>query len=273
MSTARTRSGPATPGGKVPTTLRDFIAILTLLANFIVLFGLMAQFRFTLTLPGIAGVILTIGMAVDSNVLIYERMREEFHTGKPLKAGIDGGYDKAFWTIIDAHVTTLITAVVLFLFGTGPIKGFAVTLSLGVVLNLFTALFGTRVVYDWLLIKRWLKNLSFFEFFKQPNIDFIGWRHVAFGISGALCILGLIAFVQLSRGYGNLGVEFSGGTLVQMSAAQPFTVNDVRNAASCPAIDAYRQALVVGNPIASPAPSIDCPATFGNSDIFGLGYP
>ena len=133
-------------------------------------------------------------MAVDSNVLIYERMREEFHAGKPLKAGIDGGYDKAFWTIIDSHVTTLITAVVLFLFGTGPIKGFAVTLSLGVILNLFTALFGTRVVYDWLLVKRWLKNLSFYEIFQKPNIDFIGWRRYAFVISGVLCLLGIIGF-------------------------------------------------------------------------------
>ena len=104
----------------------------------------------------------------------------------------------------------------LFMFGTGPIKGFAVTLSVGVLLNLFTALFGTRVVYDWLLIKRWIKKLSFFEFFKQPNIDFIGWRHYAFAFSGVLCILGIIGFVQLSRGYGNLGVEFSGGTLVQI---------------------------------------------------------
>jgi SecD/SecF fusion protein len=183
----------------------------------------------TLTLPGIAGIILSIGMAVDSNVLIYERMREEFHTGKALKAGIDGGYDKAFWTIIDSHVTTLITACALFLFGTGPIKGFAVTLSLGVILNLFTALFGTRVVYDWLLIKRWLKNLNFFEFFKQPNIDFIGWRHYAFILSGALAILGIVAFVQLSRGHGNLGVEFSGGALVEMNATKPFTVNEVRS--------------------------------------------
>ncbi len=169
-------------------------------------------------------------MAVDSNVLIYERMREEFQAGKPLKAGIDGGYDKAFWTIIDSHVTTLITAVVLFLFGTGPIKGFAVTLSLGVILNLFTALFGTRVVYDWLLIKRWIKDLSFFQLLQKPNFDFIGWRHYAFAISGILCLLGIIGFVQLSRGHGNLGVEFSGGTLVQMSAAQPFTVDQVRDA-------------------------------------------
>ena len=205
------------------------VADYAMILNVILLLGVLSLMGATLTLPGIAGIILSIGMAVDSNVLIYERMREEFHAGKPLKAGIDGGYDKAFWTIIDSHVTTLITACALFLFGTGPIKGFAVTLSLGVILNLFTALFGTRVVYDWVLLKRWLTKLSFFEFFKQPNIDFIGWRRYAFIFSGALAILGIVAFVQLSRGHGNLGVEFSGGALVEMTAAKPFTVNEVRN--------------------------------------------
>ncbi len=204
------------------------VANYAMVINVIFLLGCLSLLGATLTLPGIAGIILSVGMAVDSNVLIYERMREEFHAGKPLKAGIDGGYDKAFWTIIDSHVTTLITACALFLFGTGPIKGFAVTLSLGVVLNLFTALFGTRVVYDWLILKRWLKNLSFLQLFEKPNIDFIGWRRYAFVISGGLCLLGLVAFVQLSRGYGNLGVEFSGGTLVEMSAAKPFTVDSVR---------------------------------------------
>jgi SecD/SecF fusion protein len=205
------------------------VADYAMILNVILLLGALSLLGATLTLPGIAGIILSIGMAVDSNVLIYERMREEFHAGKPLKAGIDGGYDKAFWTIIDSHVTTLITACALFLFGTGPIKGFAVTLSLGVILNLFTALFGTRVVYDWLLVKRWLKNLSFFEFFKQPNIDFIAWRRYAFVFSGALCLLGIVAFVQLSRGHGDLGVEFSGGALVQMTSAKTFTVNQVRD--------------------------------------------
>jgi SecD/SecF fusion protein len=204
------------------------VADYAMILNVILLLGCLSLLGATLTLPGIAGIILSVGMAVDSNVLIYERMREEFHAGKPLKAGIDGGYDKAFWTIIDSHVTTLITACALFLFGTGPIKGFAVTLSLGVVLNLFTALFGTRVVYDWMLIKRWLTKLNFFEFFKQPNFDFIAWRRYAFVISSALAILGLVAFVQLSRGHGNLGVEFSGGALVEMTAAKPFTVNEVR---------------------------------------------
>jgi len=209
--------------------LSGLVANYAMILNVILLLGALSLLGATLTLPGIAGIILSIGMAVDSNVLIYERMREEFHAGKPLKAGIDGGYDKAFWTIIDSHVTTLITAFALFLFGTGPIKGFAVTLSLGVILNLFTALFGTRVVYDWVILKRWLKKLSFYELFQKPNIDFIGWRRNAFVISGALSILGLVAFVQLSRGYGNLGVEFSGGALVQMTAAQSFTVNEVRD--------------------------------------------
>ncbi|MCK9375768.1 MAG: protein translocase subunit SecD [Syntrophobacterales bacterium] len=204
------------------------VAVYALVLNTIMLLGALSLLNATLTLPGIAGIILSIGMAVDSNVLVYERMREEFHSGKPLKAGIDGGYGKAFLTIIDSHVTTLITACALFLFGTGPIKGFAVTLSLGVTLNLFTALFGTRVVYDWLILKRWLKKLSFFELFETPKIDFISVRHYAFIFSGILSILGLLAFVQLSRGHGNLGVEFSGGAMVHLSAQENFTVDQVR---------------------------------------------
>ncbi|MFP3866618.1 MAG: protein translocase subunit SecD [Desulfobacteraceae bacterium] len=210
--------------------LSGLVANYALLLNLIMILGALSLFNATLTLPGIAGIILSVGMAVDSNVLIYERMREEFHAGKPLKSGIDGGYDKAFWTIIDAHVTTLITALALFLFGTGPIKGFAVTLSLGVTLNLFTALFGTRVVYDYLLIKRWLQKLSFMEFFKRPHIDFLGYRKYALVVSSVLVLLGLFAFVQLCRGYGNLGVDFAGGAMVQFKAEKPFTVNEVRQA-------------------------------------------
>jgi len=204
------------------------IANYALILNTIMLLGGLSLLNATLTLPGIAGIILSIGMAVDSNVLIFERMREEFHAGKPLKAGIDGGYDKALWTIIDSHVTTLITALALFLFGTGPIKGFAVTLSLGVTLNLFTALFGTRVVYDYLLYKRWLHRLKFLELFKRPNIDFIAMRRYAFITSGIFALVGIFAFVQLSRGHGNLGVEFAGGAMVQFQAAKPFSVGEVR---------------------------------------------
>jgi SecD/SecF fusion protein len=188
----------------------------------------MSLFRATLTLPGIAGIILSIGMAVDSNVLIFERMREEFHSGKPVKSGVDGGYDKAFWTIIDSHVTTLITAFALFLFGSGPIKGFAVTLSIGVIFNLFTALFCTRIVYDYLSVKRRLKAIRFVEFIKKTRIDFIALKKYAFILSGALVLLGIFAFVQINRGAANLGVEFSGGTMVQFKAQQPFTLDKIR---------------------------------------------
>jgi preprotein translocase subunit SecD len=128
--------------------------------NLVVLIGVLAALNATLTLPGIAGILLTIGMGVDSNVLIFERIREELRIGKSVRASIDGGYDKAFLTIVDSHVTTLITAAVLFQFGTGPIKGFAVTLSLGVMINLFTSLVGTKVVFDFINSKWKLEKLS-----------------------------------------------------------------------------------------------------------------
>jgi len=140
--------------------LSGIIADFALVLNLILLIGAMAMLNATLTLPGIAGIILAIGMAVDSNVLMFERIREELRAGKTPKAAIDGGYKKAFWTIFDSHVTTLITAAVLFQFGTGPIKGFAVTLSLGVSINLFTALIGTKTIFDIISNRRDLRRLS-----------------------------------------------------------------------------------------------------------------
>jgi len=136
------------------------IADLALALNIVLLFGAMASLNATLTLPGIAGIILAIGMAVDSNVLMFERIRDEIRTGKTPRAAVDSGYQKAFWTIFDSHVTTLITAAVLFQFGTGPIKGFAVTLSLGVIINLYTALIGTKSVFDLMNSRRDIKQLS-----------------------------------------------------------------------------------------------------------------
>lgn len=124
------------------------IADFALVLNLLCLFGALSALMATLTLPGIAGIVLTIGMGVDSNVLIFERIREELRAGKAVRLAVDGGYDKALLTIIDSHVTTLITGVALFLFGTGPIKGFAVTLCLGIAINLFTALVGTKVIFD-----------------------------------------------------------------------------------------------------------------------------
>ena len=208
--------------------LSGVIANFGLMLNIFLLFGGLAALGATLTLPGIAGIILSIGMAVDANVLIFERMREEFAIGKSVKSGVEGGYDKAFWTIIDSQVTTLITALALFMFGTGPIKGFAVTLSLGITFNLISTLFGTRMVYDVLHSKRLLKPITFFQFIKTPSFNYMGLKKITFGISGVLVLIGVIAFVQVARGKANLGVDFSGGTLVQYRAEQPFTLQEVR---------------------------------------------
>ncbi|MCY3727882.1 MAG: protein translocase subunit SecD [Nitrospira sp.] len=135
------------------------IADAALVLNLLCLLGALSGLNATLTLPGIAGIILTIGMGVDSNILIFERIREELRQGRPVRLAVDAGYDKAFLTIVDSHVTTLITGLALFLFGTGPIKGFAVTLCLGIGINLFTALIGTKVVFD-LINRRKLERLS-----------------------------------------------------------------------------------------------------------------
>jgi len=136
------------------------IAVAALLLNFILLFAGMAGLRSTLTMPGIAGIVLTVGMAVDTNVLIFERIREEMRHGKSIRAAIELGYKNAFRTILDAHVTTLLSALFLFQFGTGPIKGFAVTLALGLIANLFTAVFFTRMIYDIITHRRTLNRLS-----------------------------------------------------------------------------------------------------------------
>lgn len=210
--------------------LSGVIATIGLLINILFLFAGLATLGATLTLPGIAGIILSIGMAVDANVLIFERMREEFALGKSVKSGVESGYDKALWTIIDSQVTTLITALALFMFGTGPIKGFAITLSLGIVFNLIATLFATRLIYDILHSKRMLKPLKFLQFIKKPSLDYMAFRKITFAVSGIMVLIGLVAFVQIYRGAANLGVDFSGGTMLQYHADQPFELNEVRAA-------------------------------------------
>lgn len=136
------------------------IANVALALNLIYLLGVFSAFKATMTLPGIAGIALTIGMGVDSNVLIFERIREELRLGKTVRAAVDGGYAKAWVAIFDSHITTLITAAVLFVFGTGPIKGFAITLIFGMVINLFTAVFGSKTIFDWIILKFKPRTLS-----------------------------------------------------------------------------------------------------------------
>jgi len=140
--------------------LSGIVANIALTLNIFFIMAMLSMFKATLTLPGIAGIVLTVGMAVDANVLIFERIREELRLGKTARAALDAGYSKALLTIIDANVTTLIAALVLFQFGTGPVKGFAVTLSIGIIASLFTAIFVSRVIFDFFLDRRPVKRLS-----------------------------------------------------------------------------------------------------------------
>jgi preprotein translocase subunit SecD len=140
--------------------LSGVVANFALILNIIIILGTLVAFRATLTLPGIAGIVLTIGMAVDANVLIFERIREELRLGKTPRAAIEAGYAKAFLTILDSNVTTLIAALFLFGFGTGPVKGFAVTLSIGLVVSMFTAVFVTRIIFDFFIWERKIQTVS-----------------------------------------------------------------------------------------------------------------
>ncbi|MDQ7798165.1 MAG: protein translocase subunit SecD [Candidatus Edwardsbacteria bacterium] len=139
--------------------LGGLVAVLALSFNIIMLLAVMAAFRTTLTLPGIAGIALTVGMAVDANVLIFERIREELRAGKTVRASIDAGYERAFSTILDANITTVLAAVALYFFGTGPIKGFAVTLMIGLAISMYTAILVTRMIFDWITVKWNLQKL------------------------------------------------------------------------------------------------------------------
>jgi preprotein translocase subunit SecD len=136
------------------------IADLALIINIVLVLGVLAAFRATLTLPGIAGLLLTVGVAVDANILIFERIREELRTGKTIRLALDTGYNRAFMTIIDTHITGIVAAVFLIMFGTGPIKGFAVTTIIGLLASLFTAVFVTRVIFDYILSNFNIKKLS-----------------------------------------------------------------------------------------------------------------
>ncbi len=148
-------------------------ANVALIINIIILLGVMCAIPATLTLPGIAGIVLTIGMAVDANVLIYERLREELDKGKSLRGAIAAGYGRAFATIFDSHVTTLISSIILIIFGTGEIKGFGVTLTIGVAASLFTALVVTRLIFNFVLENNWMKSIGMTHIIKSANINFM----------------------------------------------------------------------------------------------------
>ena len=186
------------------------VAIIALAFNMLIILGALAGFGAALTLPGLAGLVLTIGIAVDANVLIFERIREELRTGKTVWSAIETGYQKAFWTILDANVTTLAVAAVLYHFGTGPIKGFAVTLGIGIFASMFTAIVVTREIYGWVLGSREVQKLSIGqEVIRNTTIGFLGKSRMGFLVSSILIIIGLVSLV-LHNGP-NFGIDFRGG--------------------------------------------------------------
>ncbi len=187
------------------------IADIALVGNIFLLMGVLASLGAILTLPGIAGIVLTMGMSVDANVLIFERIREEIRNGKGIKLAIADGYKGAMSAILDSNITTLLTGIVLYIFGTGPIRGFATTLVIGIFTSLFCAIYITRLIYEFLLKRN--ADLSFSikitaNFLKGTNIDFIGKRKIFYGVSIAITVIGIVSL--FARGL-NPGIDFSGG--------------------------------------------------------------
>ncbi|MCM1034331.1 MAG: protein translocase subunit SecDF [Paludibacter sp.] len=209
------------------------VADVALLCNVFLLFGILASFSAVLTLSGIAGIVLTMGMAVDANVLIYERIREEMAAGKNMKKAIQDGYSNAISAIIDANVTTFLTGVVLAVFGTGPIRGFAVTLMIGIISSFLTAVFVSRLLLERYAESKRAKELPFTtkltkNWFRNTHIDFVGKRFWGYGISGVLiifCILGLIPGALQSEL--NFGIDFSGGRNYIVRFAQPVNTEEI----------------------------------------------
>jgi len=207
-------------------------AVLALLLNTIMTVAALSYIDATWTLPGIAGLVLSIGMAVDSNVLIFERIKEEIRAGKAVPAAISAGFDRALVTIIDTHVTTVVASAFLFLFGTGPVRGFAVTLVIGLIANLFTAVFVSRAIFD---LKLWrhprLDSLSIGkELFKQTRIDFLSKRAWTLGLSAAAIVLSIGALAV--KGGPRYGLDFRGGTEMYVRFDPKPPIDDVREALS-----------------------------------------
>ncbi|MBQ1979805.1 MAG: protein translocase subunit SecF, partial [Alistipes sp.] len=201
-----------------------------LILNIFLLMGVLVSFGAVLTLPGIAGIVLTMGMAVDANVIIYERIKEELRAGKGLSAAIKDGFSNAYSAIIDGQLTTIITGIVLFVFGTGPVQGFATTLVIGILTSLFCAIFITRMLIEWVEAKwgkisfsrswseNWLANVSF---------DFIGKRKSSYILSGSLILLSVISLATIGL---NTGVDFTGGRTYVVRFDQTVSAEEVRSA-------------------------------------------
>lgn len=204
------------------------VACVALLVNLLLTIAFMVFVQATFTLPGLAGLVLMLGMAVDANVLIYERIREERDRGAGLALAIRNGYDRAFPTIIDTHLTSFFTAIVLYAVGNDQLRGFGISLAVGLAISLFTSLSMTRLLFDVWMYKGWLKQLTMMRFLTKTNIDFMGIRHVVFAATVALTVFGLSLF--LLRGSQGLDVDFVGGTAYggQLKEGEGRTIGELR---------------------------------------------
>lgn len=211
-----------------------WVADLALFANVFFIMGILASLGAVLTLPGIAGMVLTIGLSVDANILIFERVREEMAHGKGLRLAVSDGFKHAYSSIIDSNVTTLLLGIILYVFGNGPVQGFATTLIIGILTSLFAAIFITRLIFDWMLDKNKVINFSrpfTANTFKNIKINFVGKRKLYYLFSGTIIVLGVISF--FSKGF-NLGVDFEGGRTYYVRFQKELTVEEVRNALAKP---------------------------------------
>ncbi|MBJ06336.1 MAG: hypothetical protein CMO40_04345 [Verrucomicrobiaceae bacterium] len=231
--------------------IAGLIALVGLSVNVLILFGAMAMFEFTFTLPGIAGIILTIGVAVDANVLIYERLREELKQGKSVGSAIQAAYEKAFTAIFDANITTLITAIILFWRASGTVKGFAITLTIGILASMFAALVVTRVVFWWTARgpEQGVRKLKFLNIIPSKIIGFMGMRRIAFFASTAL-LVGSLSIVGL-KGENALGIDFAGGALVQFQT-QDQRVEESEAAAALEVLDLKKAPIIQNETLPAP---------------------
>ncbi|HEY3756747.1 MAG TPA: protein translocase subunit SecD [Opitutaceae bacterium] len=210
-------------------TVGGLIAVGTLALNIVIILGVMASFHATMTLPGLAGIVLTIGMAVDANILVFERMREELKLGKSIKTALSAGYDKAFITIVDAHVTQLVICLIMIAFGAGPIRGFGVTLAIGVFSTMFTVLVTAHLIMEWLIGNNTIKKMPMLHFLHTENFDFVKYGLPAFICSWTVVLIGL--GIVIYKGHNIEGIDFAGGDVVSMSFHEKLDPTQIRQVA------------------------------------------
>ena len=206
------------------------LAMLAVAMNILMVLAILANVKATLTLPGIAALVLTVGMAVDASILIFERIREELRLGKSAKVALQAGYEKAFSTVVDANITTLLTAIILVWLGTGPVKGFGVTLAIGIIATMFCALIVNRVLLEILVSRDVLKKLFVYTLFKDSKINFLRWRRPAFVCSWLIVIAGIVAIGV--KGKAIYGIDFLGGEEIIMKFSEKPAINAIYELAS-----------------------------------------